>query len=142
MSNNGMNPSSAVQYPLHQAQPPVSRPTGFYPGQNGMQMHSAMPYNNNQTTQHMIDPYRQNMAGAPAAPPGIGGQNGYHQIGYANPMMGMPNNNMNGGYGQYQNQMPQYYQQPPMQSIGQQRRGRVGSSHAFGKASVPVVIAD
>jgi hypothetical protein len=89
----------------------------------------------------MIDPYRQNMTGAPPAPPGIGHQNGYHQMGYANPMMGMPNS-MNGGYSQYQNQMPQYYQQPPMQSIGQQRRGRVSTSHAFNEASFPVVIAD
>jgi protein JSN1 len=141
ISNNGMNPSSAAQYPLNQAQPQVSRPTGFYPGQNSMQMQSAMPYNNNPTTQHMIDPYRQNMTGAPPAPPGIGHQNGYHQMGYANPMMGMPNS-MNGGYSQYQNQMPQYYQQPPMQSIGQQRRGRVSTSHAFNEASFPVVIAD
>jgi protein JSN1 len=134
MSHNGMTPTSAVQYPLQQAQPQISRNAGFYPNQNGMQMHSGLPYANNPPVQHMMDPYRQNMAGAPIAPPGIVGQTGYQQPAYGNAMMGM-NNTLNNGYGQYQNQMPQYYQQPPMQSIGQQRRGRVSSHHTVTKSS-------
>lgn len=127
MSNAGISPINPLQYQQAMlAQGGVARPPGFYGSPAGMS-----PYGTASPAPQLVDPYRQNMNGAPMMPPGIGMQTGYGQQAFGNPMLGV-----NGGLNGYGYQMPQqFFPQSQVPQMSGNRRGRVSTLAEHKKAS-------